>query len=391
MARRKRYSASSQRDTTPATASARAGKNTGLRQLWQKLSQSHKVNERLKPHELTFLLRTLSTLVENGVPLPKALGTLAKDDTLTKHREVLNALRHKVESGIAFSDALGQFPHVCDPLTIHQIYVGEHSGTLPETLKHLSTNRDKSAQLRQTVLKKLAYPMLLVVFGSGLITFLLLFVVPVFQEAYDKAGVPLPMITQLLMAVGAAVKNYGWMLALGIILTAVTIKQLRKHAEIALRMDYALLRMPMFGNWLRNMAVLQLMEVLHNLMASGYTLAEALRETADSVGNRAVRKGVQDLQSAVQRGERFSHELESHEAIFPPIVNQLVIVGESTGQLTDATRDICDYLRREIERKTSLLVGAMEPVLTISLAIAVAVVLLAIYLPMFDMVNTVTT
>ena len=124
-------------------------------------------------------------------------------------------------------------------------------------------------------------------------------------------------------------------------------------------------------------------------MAAGYTLAEALRETAESVGNRAVRGGVKDLQSAVQRGEKFSRELERHEEMFPPIVNQLVLVGENTGQLTRATNDICEYLRKEISRKTSLLVGALEPILTIGLASAIAVVLLAIYLPMFDMVNTI--
>ena len=357
--------------------------------MWQKLSQSQQVNERLKSHELTFLLRTLSTLVENGVSLPKALATLARDDVLSKHREVLNALRHQVESGISFSDALAKFPHVCDQLTLNQIRVGEHSGTLSETLKHLSTNRGKNEELRRTVVKKLAYPALLIFFGGGVIAFLLLYVVPVFQETYDKAGVPLPFVTQLLIATGEIAKQYGWVLAVGAILFAATISQARKHNEIALRMDYALLQMPMLGAWLRNMAVLQLMEVLHSLMASGYTLAEALRETADSVGNRAVRKGVYDLQAAVQRGERFSHELERHEAMFPPIVNQLVIVGESTGQLTRATSDICDYLRREIERKTALIVGAIEPVLTISLAGAIGLVLMAIYLPMFDMVNTV--
>ena len=115
-----------------------------------------------------------------------------------------------------------------------------------------------------------------------------------------------------------------------------------------------------------------------------------MRETAQSVRNRAVRQGVRDLQVAINRGERFSRELERHEDMFPPIVNQLVIVGESTGQLTRATKDICDYLRHEIERKTSLLVGALEPILTIGLASAIAVVLLAIYLPMFDMVNTIS-
>ena len=180
------------------------------------------------------------------------------------------------------------------------------------------------------------------------------------------------------------------MIAVAVILSVVSVKKLRKRDDFALGMDHILLKVPLFGNWLRDMSVLQLMEVLQNLMEAGYTLAEALRETADSVGNRFVRKGVRELQAAVQRGEKFSRELERQEGMFPPIVNQLVMVGESTGQLTRATNDICDYLRKEIERKTNLMVATLEPVLTISLASAIAVVLLAIYLPMFDMVGTVS-
>lgn len=389
MARRKRFAAVGSQVTTTAPTAQTAGLS-GLQGLWHALTKPRKANDHLKPQELTFILSTLSTLVGNGVPLPKALATLAKEDTLARHRDVLEKLRRKVESGMPFSTAVSQFPHIADSLTVNQIRLGERSGTLPDTLKKLSSSRNKTAELRKDVIKKLSYPGLLVVVGSGLITFLLIYVVPVFQETYDDAGVPLPFITQLLIGVGTIAKQYGWMFAAGVVLSCVAIKQLRKRDDFALRMDRFLLRMPLIGNWLRDMAVLQLMEVLQNLMEAGYTLAEALRETADSVGNRFVRKGVRELQSAVQRGEKFSRELERHEEMFPPIVNQLVIVGESTGQLTRATNDICDYLRKEIERKTGVMVGALEPILTISLAGAIAVVLLAIYLPMFDMVGTVS-
>jgi type II secretory pathway component PulF len=361
-----------------------------LEKLWQKLTAKDKKSERLKPHELTFLMQTLSTLVSNGVSLPKALGTLAKDDTLAKHQHLLEALRRKVEAGVAFSTALSSFPQVCDQLTVSQIRLGERSGTLADTLQHLSENRGKTAELKQAVIKKLAYPCLLVTLGSGLLTFLLMYVVPVFEETYANAKVPLPFITRMLIQVSGVVSTIGPYVVAAMILSVTAIKQLRKRQEFAIIMDRMLLRMPIVGTWIRDMAVLQLMEILHSLMAAGYNLAEAVRETAPSIGNRAVRQGVRDLQVAINRGERFSRELERHEDMFPPIVNQLVIVGESTGQFTRATKDICEYLRREIERKTSLLVGALEPILTIGLASAIAVVLLAIYLPMFDMVNTIS-
>jgi len=389
MARRKRFSAPTATSAT-AMAPSKGANSEGVLTFWQQLSKPRATNNHFKPNELTHILSTLATLVDNGVPLPKALSTLVKEDSLSKHREVLETIRRKVESGVAFSTAVSQFPQMCDKLTVNQIRLGERSGTLAGTLKKLSLSRNKTAELRKDVIKQLSYPALLIVVGSGLITFLLIYVVPVFQVTYDDAGVPLPFVTRLLIGVGAFVKQYGLIFAAMAILTAVTIKQVRKRDEFALQMDRALLRVPGLGPWLRDMAVLQLMEVLQNLMEAGYTLAEALRETADSVGNRAVKKGVRELQSAVQRGEKFSRELERHEEMFPPIVNQLVLVGESTGQLTRATNDICEYLRREIERKTTLMVSVLEPILTISLAGAIGVVLLAIYLPMFDMVSTVS-
>jgi type IV pilus assembly protein PilC len=372
------------------TATPESHSLSGLGAWWQSFGTKEKKAERLKPHELTFILRSLSTLVSNGVSLPKALATLSREETLAKHCYLLDTLRRKVESGISFSAALSQFPQVCDSITTSQIRLAERSGTLAETLQHLSENRGKTAELRQTVIKKLAYPVLLITLGSCLLTFLLMYVVPVFEETYTKAKVPLPLITRMLIQFSVIVQVFGPYVVGAVILTATAIQQLRKREEFAVMIDRALLHSPIIGKWIRDMAVLQLMEVLHSLMAAGYTLAEAVRETAQSVGNRAVRKGVRELQVAINRGERFSRELERHEDMFPPIVNQLVIVGESTGQLTRATKDICDYLRHEIERKTSLLVGALEPILTISLASAIAVVLLAIYLPMFDMVNTIS-
>jgi type IV pilus assembly protein PilC len=165
--------------------------------------------------------------------------------------------------------------------------------------------------------------------------------------------------------------------------------QIRKRPELAQKMDGAILNLPVLGGWLRDVAVLQLMEVLGSLMEAGYTLAEALGESAQAVGNRVIRQSARDLQSAIRRGERFSREIERHGETFPPIVSQLVIIGEQTGTLTKATSHIRDHLQREVERKTNVFVGTIEPVLTISLAAAIGCILLAIYLPMFDMVNTI--
>ena len=339
---------------------------------------------------MAFILRNLATLTQNGVSLPKALGTLAEEQALEKHRELILAIRRRLENGESFSAALAQLGSTFDLIMINQIKVGEHSGTLPDTLDKIATHCEQSHHLRAEIIRKLAYPVILVVAGSVVITFLLIFVVPVFKETYDKANVPLPFITQLLIAVGNIAKGYGAFVLGAVAIAAAAIRQLRKRPKFAENMDKMLLHWPLLGHWLRDIAVLQVMEVLGSLMDAGFTLADALGEAAPAVHNRAVRQSVRDLQSAVRRGERFSRELERHGGTFPPIVSQLVIVGEQTGKLANATTHICAHLQREIQRKTNIFVGALEPALTIVLASAVAMILLAIYLPMFDMINTIS-
>jgi type IV pilus assembly protein PilC len=346
-------------------------------------------NARLKDRDLVFILRNLATLTESGVSLPKALGTLADEKPLAKHREMLLAIRRHLENGESFHAALAKCGGPFDTIMISQIKVGEHAGTLSETLKTIARHCEDAHRLRAEVLRKLAYPTVLVVMGSAVIVFLLAYVVPVFQETYRNARVPLPWITELLVQIGAVTQSYGWIVLGTAVAAAVTIRQLRKRPDLAHTMDAAVLRAPLFGHWLRDLAVLQLMEVLGSLMEAGYTLAEALGESAQAVSNRSIRQSARDLQSAIHRGERFSREIERHGETFPPIVSQLVIVGEQTGTLISATNHIRDHLKREVERKTNLFVATIEPVLTISLAAAVAAILLAIYLPMFDMVNAI--
>jgi type IV pilus assembly protein PilC len=377
--------------TTPTSARSSGPARAADKPVWWKLDRGGgKMASNLPPKDLAFILRNLATLTQNGVSLPKALGTLADEKALEKHRSLLLAIRRRLENGESFSSTLAQFGSMFDLIMINQIKIGEHSGTLPDTLDKIATHCEQAHNLRAEVMRKLAYPVVLVVAGGAVITFLLIFVVPVFKETYDKANVPLPFITQLLIAVGHVAKGYGAILLGLVAIAAVAIRQLRKRPRFAAKMDQMLLRWPVVGHWLRDIAVLQAMEILGSLMEAGFTLADALGEAAPSVHNRAVRQSVRDLQSAVRRGERFSRELERHGDTFPPIVSQLVIVGEQTGKLASATAHICAHLQREIQRKTNLFVGALEPTLTIILASAVAMILLAIYLPMFDMINTVS-
>lgn len=348
------------------------------------LSKNH-----LTSDEATFFLRNLATLCGNGVSLPKAIAAIAGERQLAHRSGLLNTLRRKVESGDLFSSSLPICGPEFDGVVLGQVRVGERAGTLAETLSKIADQREQSSKIKETVLKKLAYPITLCVVGTGVVGFLLGYVVPVFEETYRDAGVPLPWITRVMIGVGGFAQSYWWAVLGLIAVSALVISRLRKNDEAALWMDSKLLRIPLLGPWLRDIALLQLMEVIGCLMEAGFNLADALDEAADSVANRQMKQAVTDLRSAVQRGERFSREVEAHSDLFPPMVSQLIIVGEQTGKLTSATQHIREHLREEINRKGDLAVGVLEPSLTITLAAAVAAILMAIYLPMFDMIRTV--
>jgi type IV pilus assembly protein PilC len=342
---------------------------------------------RTRKRDLIFILRNIAILVENGLSLPRALETLLTERALRRYTGMLQDIKQRVENGDAFSDALSQYPQSFNDLMVSQIRIGERSGTIPATVTRIMHQLEHADNLKGQIIKKLSYPILLVTAGSAAVTFMLLYVVPTFENVYKESGAKLPAITQLLIDVGRIGTTYGWMFLLALIgLISATVAVRRKQAG-RLWMDAWLLRLPLLGQWFRNIAILQFMEVLGNLMEAGFTVVEALKSAVEGVGNHAVRARIQQMHEAVTRGERFSEELEGHRDLFPSVVTQLVGVGEKTGTLSKTTTHIRAHLRREVETYTNVLIGIIEPVATISLAAAIGCILLAIYLPMFDMIN----
>ncbi len=344
---------------------------------------------KIKIRELSFILRNLATLIDNGLSLPKSLDTLTGERSLRKHADVLLTLQHKVETGEMLSGAMGAFPGIFNDVMISQIRAGERAGTLTAALDRVARQMENVTRIRASVIRRLTYPAVLVSAGTLAVIFMLVFVIPIFEETYADAHVPLPLITQLLMKVGEYAVSYGWIVLLVIVAAVIGLKRARQREEFSAWMDGAMLQWPLVGDWLRNMAVLQFMDVFGNLLESGFKLVDALDVSAGSVGNRAVHRCVRTLQAAVTRGERFGNELDQMGNLFPPVVSQLIAVGERTGSLPNTMAHIRDHLEEEIERQTNALVGMIEPIVTITLAAVIACILLAIYLPMFDMIGAV--
>ena len=343
--------------------------------------------KRIKNADLVGLLRNVTTLVSNGVSLRDALETMAADRTLRRYRKILHSLSESVRHGNTLSSAMAEYPASFGSLMVNQIRVGERAGTLPDTLRNLTLQLEEGSTLRRFIIKKLTYPSILVLAGIASVTFMLLCVIPAFEEMYEDAGATLPAITQLLIQIGNFVATHGLLVASTLIVTAMVFVAAMNNPSSRVRIDEYLLKIPMIGDWFRNIAILQFIQVLENLMGSGFTLAEALPHASAAVHNRYIRIKLQGLRSAIRRGERFSLALDKEGDLFPPVVKQLVVIGERTGRLGEITKEIRVHLRTDVEKYTSAMVGAIEPILTATLAVLVGGILLAIYLPMFDMIG----
>lgn len=372
------------------TLAAKKNEQQGLEGFLKKLSDIQiggSSGLKVRKKDLIYIFRNLSTLLGNGLSLTKALATLQQEKSLKKYQSLFATMEQHVNQGSALSSALKQFPDSFDELLVHQIKVAERTGALVETITRITEQLENGANIKALIIKKLTYPVMLSIAGAGSMTFMLLYVVPTFEKMYSEAKAELPAITQFLIAVGRLLTDY-LPIVVGTIAAIVTLFVLTwRNANGRFRLESLLLKTPLLESWLRSIAILQFIEVLGNLMDSGFTLAEALPHTSKGITNSVVRRSVEDLHKAIVRGERFSRELLKRSHIFPPVVTQLVIIGEQTGTLPTATQQIRVHLRREVERYTNLLTGAIEPVMTIGLASAIGGILMAVYLPMFDMIG----
>ena len=297
------------------------------------------------------------------------------------------AIYRDIEAGTSFSSALGKFPASFNNMVVQQITVAERTGDLGKSLAEIAKQVEQGNDLRKQVIRKLSYPAVLIFAGGAVSTFMLLFVVPQYEATYAESGAQLPAITELMLVVGDLLSEYGWLLPLVPVAIFFGLKMIRRNAELSIAYDRALLRLPIVGKLLRNVAVFEFVNVFGNLLESGFTVAESLRVSGESTGNRAVRARIMMIYTAIISGGRLSTEVKKHSDLFPAMVRQLMSVGEKQGDLRTAVGHMREHLRKEIERTTAAMVGTIEPVATIGLACVIGGIVLAIYLPMFDLIS----
>ncbi|EMI46437.1 type II secretion system F family protein [Rhodopirellula sp. SWK7] len=340
---------------------------------------------RIGPVPLAQLLRLLLMLLQNGLSLPKALGSLAMDRSNRKYSHVLLKMRGTIVAGGTISDAMARYPRTFSSMQVQQIRLGERSGSLETAMSRVCEQMERKVALRKRIIKKISYPMLITVAGFGLMIFMCLVVVPEFETVYSSSGVDLPPVTQFVTGTSRVLLNWGWIaFPLIAVLGSLWIAG-RRRPKIATKMDAVMLKLPIVGPWLRDAAVLQFVEATAAMVQCGYKPVDAIEVSAACVRNRCVRQAINEINQGVRRGEKLSVELGRYEQFFPATLCQLIGVGEQSGEFSRSLEGTCHHLRERLESRIDATVGMLEPILTISLAAMIGGMVLSIYTPMFHM------
>jgi type IV pilus assembly protein PilC len=342
----------------------------------------------IKTRDIVIFTRQFATMINAGLPLVQALDILAKQTENKAFAKVIEQVQHDVESGNTLADALRKHPKVFTDLFTNMVAAGEVGGILDVILLRLATFLEKSDALARKIKGAMVYPGVILAVAVGAVATLLIVVIPTFQAMFDGAGVALPGPTRFVIFLSETLQAY-WYVILGIIAAIVfLVRSIYKTDSGELAIDQLLLKAPIFGNLLRKTAVARFTRTLGTLVASGVSILEGLEITARTAGNRVIHDAVMESRASIAGGETISDPLK-RAGVFPPMVVQMINVGEQTGGLDEMLTKIADFYDEEVDQAVEALLSAMEPIMIVFLGGIVGGMIVAMYLPIFDMISAV--
>ncbi len=338
--------------------------------------------------DISVFSRQFATMIAAGLPLVQCLQTLGMQMERKKFQDIIAKVASDVESGSTLSDALGRFPRVFDELYVNLVHVGETGGVLDSMLSRLSTYLEKAQALKHRVQMAVVYPVLVMTIAVLVVAFLMVFIIPIFAAFFNNAGVPLPLPTRIVIMASNGVVKYWYII---LILWAGAMYGFRMWYRTTagrLAVDRFLLRAPIFGPLVRKIAIARFTRTLSALLGGGVPIIDALRITAKTAGNQVVENAVMSARERVMAGQTLGERLKD-SGVFPPMVVQMVIVGEQTGALDNMLAKVADYYEDEVDVAVAGLTSLLEPLLIVFLGVVIGGIVIAIYLPIFKVVTLV--
>jgi type IV pilus assembly protein PilC len=343
---------------------------------------------RIKTKDLVLFTRQFATMINAGLPLVQSLDILANQQPNKKAAEKIAAVLSDVESGSTLADAMGRHKDFFSEIYVNMVTAGEAGGILDVILVRLAEYLEAAEKLKRKVKGAMFYPVTVLSFSGLAIAGLLIFVIPTFAGFFESANVPMPLLTRFVMGMSDFLLVWWWALVAGIIGAGWLIRTYRKTPAGRLATDRLLLRIPVLGGVLRKSAIARFSRTLGTLVQSGVPILDGLEITARTSGNRVVEDAVMKSRASIAGGETIAEPLKRSD-VFPPMVVQMINVGEQTGGLDDMLSKIADFYDDEVDSSVSALTSIMEPVMIVFLGAIVGVMVIAMYLPIFDIIKTV--
>jgi type IV pilus assembly protein PilC len=340
----------------------------------------------VKPKELAVFSRQFATMVNSGLPIMRALSILGGQTESKALAKVVTQVRLDVERGSSLSQAMAKHPKAFSNLYVAMIRSGETGGVLDAVLTRLADNTEREVELRRRVKSAMTYPVVVLGMVSMILVAMLLFVVPQFKSIYAQLHGSLPVPTKILLAISAGFKKYIVVWILFTIAAAIAFRRFKKTERGRELIDRVKLRIPVFGGLFHKTALSRFSNTLAILLRSGVPILQSLDIVSETVDNQVISKAVNDVQASVKEGESIAKPLGRHD-VFPPMVVQMLAVGEETGSIDVMLTKVAEFYDSEVTATVDALTSLIEPLMIAVIGAAVGLAVIALYLPMFKIIN----
>jgi len=345
--------------------------------------------QKVKIDDLVLFSRQLATMVDAGIPLVGALDILGEQSENKAFSGVVISVRNDVETGSSLSEAMSKHKNAFSELFVNMVKAGESSGMLDEILDRVAIYLEKTSSLQRKIKSALVYPAVVTSMAFGITLLLLLKVIPVFKGIFEGFGAQLPTPTLILLAISDALQKYfliGIAIVIGVTIAAVRYVKTQKGR---LQFDTLTLKLPVFGQLFRKVAISKFTRTLSTLIRSGVPILSALEIVGKTSGNKVVEKAIEQVRMNVREGESIADPL-ARAKIFPPMVTRMVSVGEQTGELEKMLSKIADFYDEQVDAAVSALTSMMEPLIIAFLGLVIGSIVICMFLPIFKMTSIVS-
>ena len=343
---------------------------------------------RVKSSDIIIFTRQLSSMLSSGLTLMRALSILKDQVQSAAMQEVVNSIINDVEEGKPFSLAISKFPNVFSNIYVSLIKAGEASGLLDKVLSRLADNLEKSAKLKGTIKSALMYPIIVIVLMVVVMFVMMIFVIPQLTVLYKNLNVPLPLPTQIVVGMSNFIQTF-WPIVLILLVVSVTLfRRWRKTTEGQLIIDSLVLKLPVFGKLIEQTILAEFSRTFGLLVGTGTLVVDALLETADTAGNIHYRNAIKEVSKQVEKGVTIGDAMSVY-SLFPPILIQLVKIGEQTGKVDESLAKASEYFERDVDQTVKTLTTAMEPFIMVVLGIGVAFLIISVITPIYSLISSI--